>query len=365
MVQTDRPAMDGTLPCALPLAISIGDPSGIGPDTLLLAWRAQLEGNIAPLPPFVLVCDPVQLHRRAHELGIELNVCSRGPGDRYKSKSDSNADLQVIDLKNPLVGAPARPCREDAPGIVDAIRGCVDLIRSGEARAMVTLPINKKALYDAGFDYPGHTEFLGAAASEFPGVTDPIRPVMMLASDKLRAIPVTVHIPLRNVADTLTTTDIVETARIAAGELKLRFGIASPRLAISGLNPHAGEGGALGLEDESIIVPAIAQLKSEGVDCFGPLPADTMFHKAARTKYDVALCMYHDQALIPAKALAFDETVNVTLGLPFVRTSPDHGTAYDIAGTGRASPASTIAAIRLADLLSRNCTTETNPDQEL
>jgi 4-hydroxythreonine-4-phosphate dehydrogenase len=213
----------------------------------------------------------------------------------------------------------------------------------------VTCNIAKKPLYDGGFSFPGHTEYLAHLATLYTGKTT--MPVMMLAGPDLRTVPVTIHIPLSQVPQALTTELIVATARITAADLRNRFGLGKPRLAISGLNPHAGEGGAMGNEDQDVIAPAIATLRAEGIDAFGPLPADTMFHPRARAGYDAALCMYHDQALIPAKALAFDEAVNVTLGLPFIRTSPDHGTAFDIAGKGIARPDSLIAALKLAHQL--------------
>jgi 4-hydroxythreonine-4-phosphate dehydrogenase len=218
-------------------------------------------------------------------------------------------------------------------------------VQAGHAMAVVTNPLAKSVLYQAGFKHPGHTEFLAELAAH-DGIVP--RPVMMLWSTTLAVVPVTIHVALREAVAQLTTRDIVETGRIIARDLRDRFGIQRPRIAVSGLNPHAGEDGSLGLEDRDIIAPAVAQLRKDGIDARGPLPADTMFHEAARRTYDCALCMYHDQALIPIKALAFDDAVNVTLGLPFVRTSPDHGTAFDIAGTGRANPSSFIAALRLA-----------------
>ncbi len=335
-----------------PLAVSIGEPAGIGADCLLLAWQAQLAGTISPLPPVVVVGDPQHLAQRAKLLGIELSITLINAAVDWQT-ADSSTSLRCVALQHSFVGTAGKPHPDNAAGVIEAISTAVDLVKSKLCRAVVTLPINKKSLYDSGFDYPGHTEFLAALSETWPGISAPPRPVMMLAGPKLRAIPVTIHIPLKDVANQLTTAAIVETASIAVRDLKHRFNIKSPRLAISGLNPHAGEEGALGKEDADVISPAIEQLKKAGIDCFGPLPADTMFHSAARAQYDVALCMYHDQALIPAKALAFDETVNVTLGLPFVRTSPDHGTAYDIAGSGKANPASTIAALRLADQMSK------------
>jgi 4-hydroxythreonine-4-phosphate dehydrogenase len=217
---------------------------------------------------------------------------------------------------------------------------------AGRAAAVTTNPIAKKSLYDSGFGFPGHTEFLAHLAQAATG--EARLPVMMLAGPELRTVPVTIHVPLAKVPGLLSTDLIVATARVVAADLTLRFGIARPRLAIAGLNPHAGEDGAMGEEDRSVIAPAVAILAAEGIAAFGPLPADTMFHPQARATYDAALCMYHDQALIPAKTLAFDKAVNVTLGLPFVRTSPDHGTAFDIAGTGKARADSLIAALKLA-----------------
>ena len=222
----------------------------------------------------------------------------------------------------------------------------MELTRAGRTAAVVTCPIAKSILYSAGFRFPGHTEYLADLAADADGKA-PL-PVMMIASPLLRTVPVTIHIPLIRIAEDLTEELIVETCRITARDLTARFGIAAPRLAVSGLNPHAGEGGALGKEDDAIVRPAIERLRAEGIDAFGPLPADTMFHAAARATYDVAICMYHDQALIPAKTLAFDDGVNVTLGLPFIRTSPDHGTAFSIASTGKAKPDSLVAALRMA-----------------
>jgi 4-hydroxythreonine-4-phosphate dehydrogenase len=221
---------------------------------------------------------------------------------------------------------------------------------AGKASAVVTNPVAKNVLYRSGFAEPGHTEYLAKLAAELTGVA--AQPVMMLWSPELAVVPVTIHLPLREVISRLTTALITTTGRIVARDLTARFGIARPRLAVAGLNPHAGEDGALGAEDSVVVAPAVEQLRAEGIDARGPLPADTMFHAAARASYDAALAMYHDQALIPIKTLAFDHAVNVTLGLPFVRTSPDHGTAFDIAGSGRADPASLIAAIRLAERLS-------------
>lgn len=324
-----------------PLALSIGDPSGIGPDVALAAW---LKRDALALPPFLLIADPAQVAARAAHLGLDVPQAiiqspEQAPG-LFAEK------LPILPLANPHRESPGTPLPENAAGVIEAIERAVALTLQGSAAAVVTCPIAKKPLYEAGFPHPGHTEFLAELASRHLGRD--VTPVMMLAGPQLRAVPVTIHIALSQVPLRLTTQDILEVSRITARELTERFGIAAPRLAISGLNPHAGEGGAMGHEDEAIIRPAIEALQREGIDARGPLPADTMFHAPARATYDAAICMYHDQALIPAKALAFDETVNVTLGLPFIRTSPDHGTAFDIAGKGIARPDSLVAAIRLA-----------------
>lgn len=255
--------------------------------------------------------------------------------------------LPVVPLERSFVDTPGKPSAQNAAGVIESIDRAVGLVKQDMAAAVVTNPISKKSLYEAGFTYPGHTEYLGHLALTVFGVE--AAPVMMIAGPGLRTVPVTIHIPLREVAASLTTAAIVETARTVHLALKRDFGIAAPRLAISGLNPHAGEGGALGKEDDAVVAPAVETLRGEGIDARGPLPADTMFHAEARARYDVAICMYHDQALIPAKMLGFDDAVNVTLGLPFIRTSPDHGTAFDIAGKGIARAGSLIAALRMAD----------------
>ena len=248
----------------------------------------------------------------------------------------------------PASAATARPGQPDdssAEAALASIRQAVADVATGRASAVVTNPIAKSVLYRAGFRHPGHTEFLAELAAS--GGHTP-QPVMMLWSPTLAVVPVTIHLSLREAIAQLSSELIVTTARIAVADLKARFGLTHPRLAVSGLNPHAGEDGSLGLEDQTIVAPAIEILRGEGIEVRGPLPADTMFHDAARKTYDCAICMYHDQALIPIKTIAFEDAVNVTLGLPFIRTSPDHGTAFDIAGTGRANPSSLIAALRLA-----------------
>ena len=329
----------------LPIAITIGEPAGIGPDVILQSWLLRDQ-----LKPFFVLGDVDLLKERASMMGIQVPVSNASP-DNAEQVFD-NA-LPVVPLKNPLTSEPGVASSTDGAGVIEAIETAVDHIKTGKVRAMVTAPINKKSLYDAGFSYPGHTEFLASLAEGWGGSNSgTIQPVMMLAGPKLRAVPVTIHIPLAEVPSALTTEKIIEIATITAIDLKRRFGIANPRLAVSGLNPHAGEEGAMGSEDRTIIKPAVTALNASGIAAIGPLPADTMFHERARATYDVAICMYHDQALIPAKALDFDHTVNVTLGLPFVRTSPDHGTAFDIAGSGKANPSSMIAAIQMADEMS-------------
>ncbi|MBC2884818.1 4-hydroxythreonine-4-phosphate dehydrogenase PdxA [Ochrobactrum sp. CM-21-5] len=330
-----------------PLALSIGDPSGIGADVTLSAW---LRRDALSLPPFVLIADPKQIQARANHLGLDIQLATISTASEATGLFAHK--LPVLPLANGHKESPGTPLPENAAGVIEAIEKVVALTLAGEASAVVTCPIAKKPLYEAGFAHPGHTEFLAELASTHIG--HKVIPVMMLAGPQLRAVPVTIHIPLSEVPSRLTTEEILEVSRITARELQNRFGIASPRLAISGLNPHAGEGGALGKEDDAIIRPAIEELRREGINARGPLPADTMFHAPARATYDAAICMYHDQALIPAKALAFDETVNVTLGLPFIRTSPDHGTAFDIAGKSIARPDSLVAAIRLAQQLTEN-----------
>ncbi|WP_269931589.1 4-hydroxythreonine-4-phosphate dehydrogenase PdxA [Aminobacter sp. HY435] len=323
-----------------PLALTSGDPSGIGPEIAAAAWRLRKEFDV---PAFYLLGDASLVATRARQAGINVDIVETDPAGASALFASA---LPVVPLATAFVDAPGKPQSGNAAGIIEAIDRAVADTIEGRAAAVVTCPIAKKPLYDAGFRFPGHTEYLAHLASQWTGA--PVTPVMMLAGPELRAVPVTIHIALAEVPQALTLEAIVETARITARDLRKRFGIASPRIAVSGLNPHAGEGGAMGREDEDIIRPAIDLLRAEGIDAFGPLPADTMFHGRARAGYDAAICMYHDQALIPAKALAFDETVNVTLGLPFVRTSPDHGTAFDIAGKGIARPDSLIAALKLA-----------------
>jgi len=328
----------------IPLALTQGDPAGIGPDITLAAWLRRSELD---LPPFLFLGDPAVLAARASQLGLSVPLKQADPSDACDIFHDA---LPVLSIDGGATVVAGEPHVNTARGTIAAIEMGVSLSMSGKTSAIVTNPIAKSVLYDAGFGFPGHTEFLADLATRATG--NSVMPVMLLAGPKLRAIPVTIHIPLKDVPQALTSDLIAETCRITDHDLRTRFGIAKPRLAVAGLNPHAGENGALGKEDDEIVRPAIDILRAEGIDAFGPLPADTMFHDDARLRYDVAVCMYHDQALIPAKALGFDDSVNVTLGLPFVRTSPDHGTAFGIAGKGIAKETSLIAALKLASEIS-------------
>jgi 4-hydroxythreonine-4-phosphate dehydrogenase len=328
----------------LPLALTLGEPAGIGPDITLAAWRRRAE---LALPPFYLLADPAFIARRVERIAPDTPLAVVEPAAAVAAFATA---LPVVDIAVPVSAEPGRPDQSSARAALAAIRRAVADVHAGAAAAVVTNPVAKNVLYRSGFPEPGHTEYLGKLAEEATGVS--ARPVMMLWSPELAVVPVTIHLALKDVIPRLSESLVVETARIVARDLRERFGIARPRLAIAGLNPHAGEDGALGDEDLTVVRPAVERLKAEGIDARGPLPADSLFHRAARASYDVALAMYHDQALIPIKTLAFNHAVNVTLGLPFVRTSPDHGTAFDIAGTGRADPASLIAALQLAARLS-------------
>lgn len=311
-----------------PVAISCGEPAGIGPEVAAAAWRA-LRDEI----PIVWIGDPRHLP----------------DGTPFQPVSAAQDASTVCKHALPVIardlGAPARAGMANpvhAQGVIDAIAEGVKLVRTGAARALCTAPIHKAALIDgADFPYPGHTEYLAALAG-----TD--RVVMMLACDALRVVPTTIHIPLADVPAQLTASLLTDTLLITHAALRRDFGISAPRIAVAGLNPHAGENGKMGGEEIDMISPVLTSLRTQGMNVTGPLPADTMFHAGARARYDVAVCMYHDQALIPIKTLDFASGVNVTLGLPFIRTSPDHGTAFDIAGKGVADATSMIAAIRMA-----------------
>jgi 4-hydroxythreonine-4-phosphate dehydrogenase len=312
-----------------PLVISCGEPAGIGPEVTAKAWRAH---------------------------GRDLTMAWMGDprhlpdGTRYQVVAQIEEAAAVCADVLPVLAHPfAQPCVPGTPdpanaqAVIDVIAACVHLVRQGRASALCTAPIHKKALIDgAGFAYPGHTEYLAALAG------DGVRPVMMLVSDALRVVPATIHIALEDVTKVLTPALLREVIETTYAALQAQFGISNPRIAVAGLNPHAGEGGAMGAQEGAWIGPLVADLAAGGRLITGPHPADTLFHAAARQRYDAAVCMYHDQALIPIKTLDFDLGVNVTLGLPFVRTSPDHGTALDIAGRDMANPTSMIEALKLA-----------------
>ncbi len=320
---------------ARPVVLTLGDPAGIGPEIALGAWRAV--GSELPL---VLLADPDRLAPLASRLGVPLRTVS--------APAEAAADaFAILPHPLPVEPEPGRPDPGNAPAIVAMIARGVALVRSGQALALCTNPINKKALKDgAGFAFPGHTEFLAhLSGAELP--------VMMLAAPGIRVVPVTIHIPLAAVPAALTPDLLESTLRIVHAAARSDLGIARPRIAVAGLNPHAGEEGAMGREEIAVIIPVLDRLRSEGMALSGPHSADTMFHAQARARYDIAVCMYHDQALIPIKTIDFAGGVNVTLGLDFVRTSPDHGTAYDIAGKDHADPSSLIAALRLAHDLGR------------
>jgi 4-hydroxythreonine-4-phosphate dehydrogenase len=322
-----------------PLALTLGEPAGIGPDIALSLWAQRDKLNI---PPFLLLGDPEFLATRAEALGLSINI---EVADAERAAKRFPAALPVQPVGVSATAKPGKPDASSAAVVQAAIELAVALVQSGEASAVVTNPIAKSVMQQAGFAYPGHTEFLAHLAGGSS------RPVMLIWSELLAVVPVTIHVPLSEVSQLLSADLIVETARVVVRDYQRRFDIPQPRLAVCGLNPHAGEGGMLGREDESVIRPAVQRLKAEGIAATGPHSADTLFHAEARKHYDVALGMYHDQVLVPAKTLAFDSAVNVTLGLPFVRTSPDHGTAFDLAGTGKADASSLLAALRLAERL--------------
>jgi 4-hydroxythreonine-4-phosphate dehydrogenase len=321
---------------ALPLAVTMGEPAGIGGEITLKAWFDRRDG----IPPFYLIDDPDRLTSLARSLGCPVPI--RAIDDPKEAESIFSEALPILPVGFPIRARPACPDPADVPAILGAIQTAVRDVRNGRAAALVTNPIHKECLYRAGFHHPGHTEYL----AELAEIGEP--PIMMLACPALRVVPVTIHLPLRRAIESLSAPAIVHAGRVTDAALRRDFGIASPVLAFAGLNPHAGEAGGLGREEIEIIEPALAELRAAGIDARGPLPADTMFHSEARRSYDAALCMYHDQALIPIKTLDFYGGVNVTLGLPFVRTSPDHGTAFDISGRGVARAESLVAALRLA-----------------
>ena len=327
-----------------PLALTLGDPAGIGPDITLLAWQSRRTTSI---PSFVLLGDPGVLAERAGALGLAVRIEPIGDIAAAPPIFANALPVLPVPVARPVVAGQPDPA--NAAIVEQSIERAVALVQSGAASAVVTNPISKATLARAGFGFPGHTEFLAALAGR-----EASEAVMMLVGEDLKVVPVTIHLPLKDVIGALSTERILKTLEITARDMSRYFSLARPRIAVTGLNPHAGEDGTMGREESETIVPAIEAARRQGLDVTGPYPADTLFHAEARKAYDVAVAMYHDQALIPVKTLAFDTGVNVTLGLPFVRTSPDHGTAFALAGTGRASPRSLIEALRLADAMQRN-----------
>ncbi len=315
-----------------PIAVTCGEPAGIGPETAVAAWRA-LRGKLA----FFWIGDPAHLPEGP-------NVIIGSPEEAAEAMTEG---LPILPHGFPAPARPGHPDPANAQAVIDVIARAVTLVGEGRAAAVTTCPISKKALIDgAGFAFPGHTEYLAHLAGDVPVV-------MMLACPDLRVVPATIHIPLAEVPGALTPEGLTKTIRITHAALIRDFGIPAPRIAVAGLNPHAGEGGAMGREEIDLIIPVLEALRAEGMALAGPLPGDTMFHAGARRGYDAAVAMYHDQALIPIKTIDFAGGVNVTLGLPFIRTSPDHGTAFDIAGLGRADPTSLIAALEMAETMAR------------
>ena len=327
----------------LPLALTMGDPAGIGGELLLALWTRR---HIFPLPPFLVIDDPVRLTALAARLKLDVtfSVIEEDTLEDLAMLPDDAISVLPCHLDGPVT--PGQPNPAHGTAVIASIAKAVQLALSGLVSGIVTNPIAKSVLYQVGFDYPGHTEFLAWLCRDADGIVP--QPVMMLAAPMLRTVPVTVHQSLASVATSLDSDKIVAIGQIVDHDLREHFGIARPRLAVAGLNPHAGENGSMGLEDMTIIAPAVNTLRGLGIDASGPWAADTLFHQARRKEYDVVLAMYHDQALIPVKTLAFDQAVNVTLGLPILRTSPDHGTAFDIAGTGQARPDSLYAAFIMA-----------------
>ena len=324
-----------TQPPPLPLALTMGEPAGIGAEIAAAAWRALRASG----PAFLLV-DDIRRHPGARQVSGPEEAAAAFP-----------QGLPVLHQPLAETAVPGRLNPANAAATIASIDTAVALAKAGRVAGVVTNPIQKSTLYAAGFRHPGHTEYL----FELAGTAS--APVMLLASEQLRVVPVTIHEPLKDAIARLTPDLIVEIAALTAAGLRQDFGLGAPRLAVAGLNPHAGEGGSLGREDLDIVAPAVARLRAMGIDARGPLPPDTMFTAGARPGYDVAICLYHDQALIPIKTLDMNGGVNVTLGLSIVRTSPDHGTALDIAGSGIADPASLIAALRLASQIAgfRSC----------
>ena len=325
-----------------PLAISMGEPAGIGPDLILQLYTQRAEYQ---LPPFIVMGSLAFLAARARRLGLNINFAQTSVSE---AASQFPIALPVCHIEGLVPDRPGETSPLSGKVVMESIARAVSETLSGACRGMVTGPIHKAALYTAGFRYPGHTEYIASLCAN--GGPAPM-PVMMMAHEDLRVVPLTIHVPLRDVPGLITPKLLRDTVKIVEHDLRTRFGVQEPRLAVTGLNPHAGESGSIGLEDRDIILPTIIDLQHNGSLVDGPTSADTVFYLPNWKKYDAVIAMYHDQALIPIKTVAFDQGVNVTLGLPLVRTSPDHGTAFELVGTGKASVSSMLAAIRLADRL--------------
>lgn len=333
------------------LVVSMGDPAGIGPDIILKAYQQRIALQLEPF--LVLGCAGI-FQQRAQQLGLPVTTIQATPENAADLFSKALPILSVGDCKEVKAGYPSQAA---APTIISAIGTAVDLIKNRRAGALVTAPIAKSVLQKAGFSHPGHTEFLGALSERF--YQEKAQPIMMIWSTVLSVVPLTIHIPLRQVADAMTAECLEESVTIIDRDWRRWFSNnVAPRLVLAGINPHAGEDGHIGWEEERILKPAVKNLQKRGFDLKGPFSADTLFHDQARQTYDIALCPSHDQALIPVKTLAFDEGVNITLGLPFIRTSPDHGTAFDLAGSGKARPNSMIAALKKAHAMMMAASTQ-------
>lgn len=329
-----------------PLALTMGEPAGIAGEIVVKAWHAP-DGR--PVPAFAVVGDPDWLRAEAHRIKSHSHIIE--VSSLAEAGARFHEGVPVLPLRLAAKAVPGKSDGRNAHAVIGAINKAVELARSGEASGVVTNPIHKATLYGAGFKFPGHTEYLASLCGGPP-------PVMLLAIEGLRVVAVTVHLSLARAVRELSSEAIVAAAVTTHQALIKDFGIASPRLAVAALNPHAGEDGAMGDEEKTVIGPALATLRARGIEAMGPLPADTLFHADARKRFDAAICMYHDQALIPLKTLDFAGGVNVTLGLPIVRTSPDHGTAFDIAGQNRADPTSLLAALRMAERIAAKRATQ-------
>ncbi len=328
-----------------PLIVTMGDPAGVGPEIIARAWPVlgTQPGPLAPVVPFAVIGDADVLAVQGAKMGVKV--------EQVFSPSEAAAvfgrAIPVLHAPAPAPVTPGKPDPHNAPAVADWIERAVDLTLSGEACGIVTAPIAKAPMYASGFRFPGHTEFIAELTADMP-FSGTRGPVMMLTAKDLRACLVTIHVPIDQLPELITADRVMRVARVVHESMKRDFGIAAPRLALAALNPHAGEGGSIGLQEVEVLRPAAAALRAEGINITDPLPADTLFHDEARARYDATVCLYHDQALIPVKTLDFWGGVNATLGLPIVRTSPDHGTGFDIAGKGIARADSFIAAVRLA-----------------